>query len=120
MVVYIKEEANLYHGGSQWTLPQMYEDSLRAEASWECYRKINNITVDSCPRSGEFRYEKQYEKHIFQTWPAKYDWKSFDHYEDCKSVKTQLDDLALWLRYKDRFGQFWVDCPAVHCHAPLA
>ena len=71
---WVKREHNAWHLGSALTIIEQYEMVPEAEASWKNHCKEERITVKACPRSGEFRYEKLYEKHVlkmrpeFQTW----------------------------------------------------
>eukprot|EP00959_Pyramimonas_sp_CCMP1952_P356770 7470981-Pyramimonas_sp.AAC.1 len=60
-IEWFKNEANRWHRGSAFNLVEMLMEIPKAEAQWAAHRTKHNITVRSCPSSGEFRYEKVYE-----------------------------------------------------------
>jgi hypothetical protein len=52
----------------------MYMYVAAAEEGWKNHKKVEGITVASCPKTGDFRYEKLYERFVLQHYPFYKRW----------------------------------------------
>ena len=75
-------------------------------------KKQHNISVNSCPKSGDHRYDKIYERFVMGKFPNLY--KNWHHYMASKSFYHAMDGLGIFHDYKD-FVETRVDflCPAL-------
>ena len=71
---WIKTEHNNYHSGSDTNIVEMYMYVEAAEEGWKNHKKVEGITVASCPKTGDFRYEKLYERFVLQHYPFYKRW----------------------------------------------
>eukprot|EP00974_Lingulodinium_polyedra_P084415 8172604-Lingulodinium_polyedra.AAC.1 len=71
---WIKTEHNNYHSGSDTNIVEMYTHVEAAEEAWKQHKKTAGITVASCPKTGDFRYEKLYERFVLQHYPFYKRW----------------------------------------------
>lgn len=55
---WLKSEQDNYHLGSSLTIIEVYEGVPCAELGWTSHKKDHTITVSSCPKTGDYRYEK--------------------------------------------------------------
>lgn len=99
---WIVEVHNMFHNGCEMNAIEIYELTPVAENSWRDHKKLQGITVASCPKSGDFRYEKLFEKHILTRFPVFKRWDLFDAW---KSGYHKLVKLELWTEYKSLLEQ---------------
>jgi NAD-dependent dihydropyrimidine dehydrogenase PreA subunit len=65
IIEWIKDELNDYHEGSGFNCAEQYELHARGTAAWERHCDENSLTWSSCPKTGEFRFEKKKAKGEF-------------------------------------------------------
>eukprot|EP00969_Alexandrium_andersonii_P003681 159370-Alexandrium_andersonii.AAC.1 len=54
-------QANQYHGGSELTFVEMYDEAPIVQSAWKAHTIEQGIKRSQCPTQGEFRYDKLYE-----------------------------------------------------------
>eukprot|EP00959_Pyramimonas_sp_CCMP1952_P130621 2731485-Pyramimonas_sp.AAC.1 len=69
------------------------EKTKDAESTWREKCRVEGITVDSCPRSGPFRYEKLYANHVASSYRGWF--KNWDHYQAAKAAYTKAVSAPL-------------------------
>ena len=95
---WIKSEHNKYHNGLSATFLEGYELATKAENGFKIYKTQNSISVKTCPKVGDFRYEKIYDSWVrtnygyFETWT---------HFDDMKAGKHKMEAIQLWSWYED-------------------
>ena len=70
-----------------------YREVADVEKSWEAFRKQQGITTSNCPKVGELRYEKRYERFVLTNYPNKF--KNWLHFDNSKSFSRNMQDLGL-------------------------
>ena len=58
MQYWVKDEHNSFHFGAARNFIEVYEETVAVKTAWDAYKEEKRITVATCPRAGEFRYEK--------------------------------------------------------------
>jgi len=58
VIQWVKNEANLWHGGSGFTLTEMVELVTKVETQFKAHTDEMKFTRISLPQSGENRYDK--------------------------------------------------------------
>lgn len=77
---WVAAEHNRFHHGSSGTLIEQYREAGKIVQAWMVHRKEHNISVASCPSTGEFRYERLYANFVQKNFPHAFsNWDSFDH-----------------------------------------
>ena len=66
---WVENEHSSFRFGSARSFVEVYEETLAVKAGWDAYKEEKRITVATCPRAGEFRFEKLYEKFSFANYP---------------------------------------------------
>ena len=95
---WIKNCHNNYHIGSQTSFFELFMYVKEVECGWGQHKKERTITEASCPRSGNFRYEKLYEGYVLQTHKGMY--KHWKHFVDSKAFVRKMVGLELWEEYR--------------------
>ena len=91
VIIYYRDQANMFHKGSGISFVQLLRDVKNAEAAWKDYRSEHNISVASCRSTGPSAYEHQYWEFIEATFPNKWPhWKCFD---SCKAARHLMDSV---------------------------
>ena len=90
----MKDEHNSFHYGSDRSFIEVYEETLAVKAGWDAYNEEKRITVATCPRAGEFRYEKLYEKFLFARYPNLH--KSWFAYDCTKNATNLMKRHQVW------------------------
>ena len=91
VIMYYRDQANMFHKGSGISFVQLLRDVKNAEAAWKDYRSEHNISVASCRSTGPSAYEHQYREFIEATFPNKWPhWKCFDF---CKAARHLMDSV---------------------------
>lgn len=118
---WIKTEHNNYHSGSDTNIVEMYMYVAAAEEGWKNHKKVEGITVASCPKTGDFRYEKLYERFVLQHYPFYKRWPLLH--------VTFVLFLLWWCRYLSLSESTCIDlfafvgslvCPAVCPRLPAS
>ncbi len=96
MIDWLVREANSWHGGSFWTIVEAYEDAIKAENGWNVFKAERGISVASCPSSGPFCYDKQYDKFVFSAWDPKMYWPNWSCFKSMLQFKHKMDTHECW------------------------
>ena len=93
---------NDFHHGSANTFVQRYKQVEEMEAAWSKHASSNNITISSCPSTGENRYEAQYSRFVQKNYPGTCSsWRVF---VAMKSFVHALKRLDMEQEYYDMCG----------------
>ena len=91
VIIYYRDQANMFHKGSGISFVQLLRDVPNAEAAWTDYRLKQHISVASCPSTGPFSYEHRYRDFIEATFPNTWPhWKCFN---SCKAARHLMDSV---------------------------
>ncbi|CAK0856958.1 unnamed protein product [Prorocentrum cordatum] len=108
----VKKMHNKFHSGSDATFVELFELVDEAEKTWAARKKAaetfvkvlkaERITVTSCPKSGDYRYEKLYERYVLSHFDQ---FKTWDHYDNCKSFTHKMHAAKLYTPWKEEMEQ---------------
>ena len=97
-----KRVHNQYHVGSSFTIQEMYQEVDPILAAWQAHRVEKHITTANCPATGDFRYEKLFEKFVMTSFKGFYE--NWDHFRFCSSFLRSMKTAKLWDRYNTLLG----------------
>ena len=100
VLVWIVRESNQFHKGSEMTFVEIYDQCETVQRSWEAHKMVEGISRRVCPSSGEFRYEKQYEKYVFANFAEFFPDCKWQRFDNTKSFFNEMCERKLYCKYK--------------------
>jgi hypothetical protein len=87
---WLKQEANLWHGGQDFTSAEQLLKSEEGDISWKMSANQLGIKTTTCPARGPQSYYAKQSAFISDRYPRSDYWQSHEHFQTCCKLRAGL------------------------------